>query len=660
MKELEKIEKLVADGFSPAKIGQMLKKSLISVNALIKENNFTLKNEIFDNSQKAKIMGLYREGVSAKQLGWKYHIDKRRIIKWAKEEGVFRNAHDAARVHQVNEHIFDKIDTEEKAYWLGFCYADAYNCEITDSINIGLKSTDIDHLRKYCKFMGYEEYLIQVRKSKCGRYESALVHINSKYLCQKLHELGCPQAKSLILTYPKWLDSNLDMAFIRGYFDGDGSIKCRKSKEYGFSMVGTKEFLYKVQSLLFNNGSDIYMRYISATENNTFELAQDGNLKVQRILDIIYKNASIYLDRKYQRYQNLCALNKERHPKLFRDIKFNDIFTINTRGPDIILTKEYLSNLTSEEKQALAPAIVNKIMDIGLLYPDDDKKVIAEYNNLQKYVLDITQKELNNNSYLGVYLCKYFCHSFFDTKTRSDPSIADVMKNREIITYVVNNKLGLNDEKYTNYNFTMQSVIREIKLTHRSSNISIFKPTIAKYMCMKYSNEGDTVGDYACGFGGRLLGAMSCGRRYIGTDPLTGSELRNMIDFFNFDNATIIDQCSEYYKGKENSIDLYWSSPPYFDYEVYSNALTQAYTKGEDHFYNKYWRNTLENVKYMLKPGKWFGVNVSEKYFRMVEIAQEYFGEIKDTVALKSYRPMFRNKNHQYKYENIYMFVNNK
>ena len=86
--------------------------------------------------------------------------------------------------------------------------------------------------------------------------------------------------------------------------------------------------------------------------------------------------------------------------------------------------------------------------------------------------------------------------------------------------------------------------------------------TFAKYMALRYSNEGDTIGDYSCGFGGRLLGAASCGRKYIGTDPLTVPELKNMVSCFGLKDCELIQDGSENYRGKENSIDLYWSSPP--------------------------------------------------------------------------------------------------
>lgn len=127
-----------------------------------------------------------------------------------------------------------------------------------------------------------------------------------------------------------------------------------------------------------------------------------------------------------------------------------------------------------------------------------------------------------------------------------------------------------------------------------------------------------------------------------------------MAQFFNFNDYQLIQQGSECYRGEENSIDLYWSSPPFYDQEIYSESINQAYNKGRDHFYNSYWRKTLENIKFMLKTGKWFGINVNDDHYKMVEIAQEYFGDIREKVKLISFRGYVQK---QQKKRRIYFYV---
>ena len=89
---------------------------------------------------------------------------------------------------------------------------------------------------------------------------------------------------------------------------------------------------------------------------------------------------------------------------------------------------------------------------------------------------------------------------------------------------------------------------------------------------------------------------------------------------------------------------------------------SQAYNQGEDYFYNIYWKQTLENVKFMLKPNKWFGLNILAKYTKMVEMAKEQFGEPVEIVQLRTVRShLTKNINNSAeKFEPVYMFRNNK
>ena len=54
---------------------------------------------------------------------------------------------------KFNENVFDSIDTEEKAYWLGFIFADGYISLKGNSFELSLKGSDSEHLDKFNKFM---------------------------------------------------------------------------------------------------------------------------------------------------------------------------------------------------------------------------------------------------------------------------------------------------------------------------------------------------------------------------------------------------------------------------------------------------------------------------------------------------------------------------
>ena len=126
-----------------------------------------------------------------------------------------------------------------------------------------------------------------------------------------------------------------------------------------------------------------------------------------------------------------------------------------------------------------------------------------------------------------------------------------------------------------------------------------------------------------CGFGGRLLGALSSKKnfKYVGTDPNTETmyHLHELAEYIEMvtgrDDSYELHCCgSEVFKGKPNSIDFAFSSPPYFDLEIYSDEPTQCYNKfpNLEDWLEGYVRQTIKNISHMLKPGRFYAVNIAD------------------------------------------------
>lgn len=344
-------------------------------------------------------------------------------------------------------------------------------------------------------------------------------------------------------------------------------------------------------------------------------------------------------------------------------LPFDKVIKVNNNE----LTKKYIQSLSYDEREDLVEPVYELFRKHGMSFPDDENKIIKSYKKLCDFEPDLSSFDVFNNSSLATDICKHFCPSFYNSTEKNKKTISEVFKDDDLLRRLIRNRFGMDwlmaDEKGEGvneaFNFSPKMLIQGMRSMRLVPAISMFKPGIAKLICMKYSKPGDLVGDYSAGFGGRLLGAMSCGRRYQGTDPLTTSELKNMAKFFNFKNVELINSGSENYKGKENSVDLYWSSLPYFSQEYYSKDKSQAYNNGEDYFYNVYWKETLSNVKFMLKPGRWFGVNV-KNYPEMVSMAEDIFGPCVEKIALRTVRSHLNKKAGTFKKEYVYMFKNNK
>lgn len=708
---IELIKNMIEDGFAIRRISYITNYHENDIKKIIEENNFSMKSEIFTDDAIPKILELYDQGVSAKNLGQKYGIDKRRIFKWIEKDGMVRTNSESKRFIHFDEHKFDQIDEPTKAYWLGFFYADAYNSLSSNILSVTLKLEDIGHLEKLADFVNYPKNKIThiVNHIEDKPYDSCHIRLSSKHLCNKMVELGCMQAKSFKITFPLWMKEDLYSHFIRGYFDGDGCLTFnKKSGGWKLSIVSTQMFCEKLIDV-FNQkiNTEVGFRNISQTGNNTCEIDTVGHHKIYNILKYMYANSNDQnrLNRKYNLHIQFMKEYEERHSesakrthqvldsyrqskieqdlgngmsvldvsekykihsRTVRDIKYGNYAKNKTNFMKVVeingqgLTASYIKSLSTQEREALVIPTFEYFKNQGWIFPDyNDEELIKSYNNLCELSIDIENIEMNNGNSSFTNICRNFCKSFYLSAIKNKKSLFKGWNDDLILLRTVRNRLSLDTKSEETFTINNRMILQGMNSIGLVPRVSIFKPEIAKYMCLKYSNPGDVVGDYSCGFGARMLGAMSSGRKYIGTDPLTVPELIQMKEFYGFKDCELIQLGSEYYRGEENSVDLYWSSPPYYNQEVYSDDDTQAYNKGKSYFYNEYWPKTLENVKYMLKPEKWFGLNVRNNP-EMLTMAEKYFGPIQEIIDLKSKRSHLTGKANEIKYEGIFMFKNQK
>jgi hypothetical protein len=197
------------------------------------------------------------------------------------------------RKYLVNDGAFDEIESQEQAYWLGFLLADG--CIIGNRLLLELSIVDIGHIEKFLQFLE-SNYPIFITAKGCAKIE-----VVSNRITQNLIRYGCVERKSLILQYPI-VHTHLEHHFIRGYFDGDGCIcRCTTQNRFEVSMSGTFSFLEKLAEALPVAGNKIL------TNNGaTRKIKYGGTNKVKDILDFLYKDSTVYLDRKKEKYDELC------------------------------------------------------------------------------------------------------------------------------------------------------------------------------------------------------------------------------------------------------------------------------------------------------------------------------------------------------------------
>lgn len=216
-----------------------------------------------------------------------------------------RNLRESHIIYECDETFFYNIDSEEKAYWLGFIYADGY---ITgNKLGIALAMRDIEHLEKFKKCIK-ATYPINTYMSNSNykSIEYCRILINSPKLIRDIKSKGVVYNKSPIIKYPNkdMLDEIYYRHFIRGYFDGDGSLVLSKNS-INFKICGTKEFLEKLIEV-FNSCSKYSFKNVlfkrKKDNKNNYYLSFGGRYKTLSVMNYLYDKSEVYLDRKYKKF----------------------------------------------------------------------------------------------------------------------------------------------------------------------------------------------------------------------------------------------------------------------------------------------------------------------------------------------------------------------
>lgn len=209
----------------------------------------------------------------------------------------------------LDDMFFDVIDTEEKAYWLGFFLADASVSNKGNKISIGLSIKDYDHLHRLKKSLNMTHPIIEFISS--NGYESCMISFFSQNIKEKLISYNVIPNKKEHGKHPYLLLNNdLIKHYIRGFFDGDGCVsevtrKENGNKRYVVEIASCKEMLTFIKKFLADNNievSDI------REHMSIYGIRTSNNLEIIKFFNLIYKDANIYLPRKYERLENVSRV----------------------------------------------------------------------------------------------------------------------------------------------------------------------------------------------------------------------------------------------------------------------------------------------------------------------------------------------------------------
>lgn len=267
------------------------------------------------DEQRIEIVEKYKTGnYTYAMLGREYNLrggSVAKLLKYRKIDTIVdKNLY---RHFTINEHYFDVIDTEDKAYFLGLLYADGYNNEKRGMVSLKLQCEDKHILDSFngCVESNRPLGFINRSKDNIKWKDCYCLTVQSRIFSQALAKLGCFQKKSLTLKFPteEQVPTNLLRHFLRGYIDGDGTILTTfhvTNSRIQVKLVSTVDFCESLKELLYNRFdiNCLIYRPLTSIERDTSTRIISLNSKPSCInfLDWIYKDSTIFLTRKYVKY----------------------------------------------------------------------------------------------------------------------------------------------------------------------------------------------------------------------------------------------------------------------------------------------------------------------------------------------------------------------
>ncbi len=260
---------------------------------------------VIKSEMEQDIINKYVSGLSCAAISRKIHINHQAIRSFLIRKQIPIRANIGSTKYSFDNHFFDKIDTEAKAYILGFLYADGYNSTSKRSVRIRLNEKDVDILEKIKYHLQATQPITYYQaKSKNNTYPSVDLSFHNQYFSKYIEGLGCTNNKSFTITVPKTdiLPENLLSHFIRGYFDGDGCILITPQQQYLITICGNHDFCLSLQNIIFKIIGAKFPMYPHMT---IYRLSSQHKQRNFQFLTWLYEGANIYLNRKHNIFMDI-------------------------------------------------------------------------------------------------------------------------------------------------------------------------------------------------------------------------------------------------------------------------------------------------------------------------------------------------------------------
>lgn len=231
------------------------------------------------------------------------------LPEWKLKKHIAKEGWGIERPSLGNESLFDEY-SEDAAYWAGFIAADG-NVDLKNRVRLMLKYDDIEHLKKF-KLTLKSTHAVS---SNTTQYNRCSFEFTSPHICDVLEiNYNIVPNKTDKLAFPRHVPEKYLRHYIRGYFDGDGSIcesfsnvNSSTSSLYATFASGSESFsvdLFEYLKVRLSLGGHLQ----SFKDSIKWQIKYNTN-DAKILLNYMYDNSTVYLDRKYDLYTKLVVNN---------------------------------------------------------------------------------------------------------------------------------------------------------------------------------------------------------------------------------------------------------------------------------------------------------------------------------------------------------------
>ena len=244
------------------------------------------------------------------KLSEKYNVPIYTVQYFIKVMWGLKPLSTALQKYKIDLSLFEMVDCEWKYYFLGWMFSDGniYTGAGKNTISLCITESDKYILDYFNEKIYNGEKPLNYRKSTVRKDTDYICkplwrfQIDSAKICKDLISLGLIQNKSLTKIFPQWITKENMPHFIRGYFEGNGTVGINNNKDSLFVKIysGSEKFLTSMGEIL-SNVLYIPVKF-TKDRDTTFHISFGKREYVESFYSYIYGSCEMSLDRKREKF----------------------------------------------------------------------------------------------------------------------------------------------------------------------------------------------------------------------------------------------------------------------------------------------------------------------------------------------------------------------